>query len=186
MDFQKLVSQPRSAIFALYNRKENRVYLTLAKNYLKHIATIATDLQDGTFKHRKMQEEKDNLELIVLETLPPYEYETLKMHMHYWYLHCKDLGMKFYTKKCHVIYRANTSIGLDYDGNTVIFVNLVTRRNDKIVVGVFEKMHEAEKYIEDYLETSYIVYPVYATNELTKRYIEHERLRLDKLFQVRM
>lgn len=183
--FQTLLNQPRSAIFALYNRKTNRVHLTLAKNFVKHLSTISMGMQDGTFKHKQMVRDKDDLEVVVLETLPPHELETLRIHMHYWYLYCRDLGMKFYTKKCHIIFRPRTRIGLDYNGNTVVFVELVTRRNNAEVVAVFEKMYEAEEYIRDYLVGEFIV-PVYATNELTKSYVTESNNELSKLFKVRL
>lgn len=188
--FQSLLETPRSGIVAIYNRKKHKAQLVIAKNLASHLATIATEIRDGIYPNREIMEDRNNLEMIVLETLngssPEEDYETLKLHMHYWYMYCNDLGMSFYSKRLYVMYKARTRVDIDLKGTMKVFVDLVSRNNKSFVVGVFDKMDEAKEFVKTYFKEDEYIYPVYANNHHTKEYLEELGKRVDRRMKVRM
>jgi len=52
-----------------------------------------------------------------------------------------------------------------------VLVTLTTKRGDKMVVGVFSNVDDANKFVDDYYKLGEMVQPIYAINERTVRWI---------------
>ena len=182
---------PKSCIFAFYNPTKKKVYLSYARNSIKRIASIMSDLRDGTFSNTEMCEDYLELELIVLETSSNKNsldsQAVFRLHMDYWQNYVEKLGLSYYGKRSvYVQYKPRLTHGFDYEGKKVVFVNLVTKRNDSFIVGVFNKTPDAKEFVSTYLDSqgSYIL-PVYSYNDLTKGFMKFERSRLVSRMNVR-
>lgn len=182
---------PKSAVFALYNPKKKKVFVTLARNYLKRISTLVTELNDGSFKDNEMCQDFQDLKLILLETSnhpnTAANQERFRLQMHYWQEYVEKLGLSHYGKRhIYVKYKPRITTGLNYEGDQVVFVTLVSKRNDKTTIGVFDNAFDAQEFKKEYLDTQSYIYPVYALNDLTRRYCMHEMLRLSSTFKIRI
>lgn len=185
---------PRSAVFALYNPKKKKVYVTLARNFIKRLAAVTNELRDGSFKLDEMCQDYDDLELIVLETSNSMDtaetQKVFKLHMFYWQNYVEKLGLTHYGKKyTYVRYKPRLTHGINYSGIPVVFVNLISTRNDSFIVGVFENYFDGKNFSDEYLSKQQndhgYIYPVYACNDTTKEFLKEDGKRLDNVFKVR-
>ena len=179
-----LVELPDACIFVLYNQDKGKAHLALCKNGLLRIPRLINELRKNEHKIKELCEDLGELQLKVLETHE--DYETLRLHMNFWYNYIEDLGLETYSKRrTYIKYKSRINIGYDYNGDRRVFVELVNRRNESFVVGVFEKMFEGRDFKKQYFDSKDYVYPVYANNELTKNYVERKSLELTSVFKVR-
>ena len=175
---------PRASIVALYNPKKKKVHLLLCRDCLRSMSRTLSEIRNKTYKLKDIIEDQDDLELIVLEELS--DYDTLRLHMNYWYDYIKTIGLELYTKKHNYLqYKARINVSLDFEGDNVVFVELVNRRNEAYIVGVFRNMNEAKEFKSEYFDNQKYVYPVYAINEDTQKYIRKDSAQLDKIFKIR-
>lgn len=178
-----LLGLPEGCTFALYNPKKKKVQLFVCKNALIRIPQIINDLRNNEHSIRELCEDVRDLELIILET--SNDYGMLRLHMQYWYDYVKNIGLETYKRHTYLKYKSRVNVGYDYDGVQRVFVELVNRRNESFVVGVFEKMNEAKEFQKQYFDTQKYVFPVYANNSLTKNYSEHRDNEIQSVFKVR-
>lgn len=188
MRFQELVTAPKTAVFCLYNRKKNKAFLTLGKDYLKRLTQIVTELKDGSFRIKEMNSDINDLEIIILETCnDDSAYQLFRMQMDYWYDYISNLGIGLYGRRHTFLkYRPRLNMGIDFSGRNVIFVELVNKRYEAEVVGVFDSLEEAENFKQHYFLDQKYVYPIYSTNNLSKEYFLEKQQQLDSLFRVRV
>ena len=181
---KELANLPESCIFSLFNRNKMKGQIFLCKNGLLRIPQIINDLRTNQHSIKELCQDISSLELIILETHP--DYELLRLHMQYWGDYLEESGITPYKKHTYLRYKARISVGYDYDAKRRVFVEMVNRRNESFVVGVFHKMHEAKEFKHEYFDTQKYVYPVYASNNLTKNYSERRDEELESIFQVRV
>lgn len=171
-------------IYALYNQKRKKTQLFLANsNALLSIPRTISNLRNNDHKSKELCSDINDLELIVLETHEDTSY--LRLRMQYWYDYVEDLGLETYTKRIYLQYKSRINVDFDYTGEKRVLVELVNKRNESFVVGVFDKMYEAKEFQEAYFGRSKYVYPIYANNVLTREYIQTRDKQLDRVFKVR-
>lgn len=181
---QEMKKLPKASIMALYNPKKGLVHLLLCRDGLKSVTRTLSEIREGTYRFKELIEDQDDLELIVLEELN--DYSTLRLHMNYWFQYIKKLGLNLYTKKHNYLqYKARINVSLDLEGDNVVFVELVNRRNEAYVVGVFKNMADAKAFKSFYFDNQRYVYPVYSTNLETQKYIRKDSEQLNKIFKIR-
>lgn len=192
---QTIRELPSASIFGIYNPKKKKVLVTFSLNTTKGVAAMMSDLKDGSYKDNEMCQDYDDLQLIVLETIEHTSNSVdiksiFRLHMFYWQNHIESIGLTHYGKRYNYInYKSRLSHGVNYSGKPVVYVNLVTNRNNSFVVGVFKNISDAKQFAKGYLDTQKeevgYIYPVYARNNLTKEFLIEERMQLKNVFNVR-
>jgi hypothetical protein len=178
-----LLSLPEGCTFALFNQKRKKAQLFICKNGLIRIPQIINTLRNNEHSSKELCSDLQDLELVILET--NNDISILRLHMQYWKDYLKDLELETYNKINCLIYKSRVTTGYDYTGELRILVELVNRRNESFVVGVFEKMYEAKEFQKKYFDTRNYVYPVYANNEHTREYVLTRDSQLESIFKVR-
>jgi len=180
---KQLRELPEGCTFALYNPIRKKSQLFICKNGLIRIPRIINDLRTNEHTNKELCRDLEDLELIILET--SNDYSLLRLHVQYWYDYMKDIGLETYSKHTYLKYKARVNVGYDFNGEQKVFVELVNRRNESFIVGVFDNMYDAKTFKVDYFDSMKYVYPVYANNESTKKYSERTNSELSSVFKVR-
>lgn len=155
---------PKSGVFALINKQDNKVYLAFSSYILGAVSKILYGIYNKDKKYRKLRDDLDKLEFVVLfETVNP---DIMIQQYNYYCDYYKIINYSFYRDYKARRYKVRTELN-----DSKVFVYLVTNSNKKKLVGVFTKIHEANEFIKVNYSVDYIK-PVIADNELTKRYIE--------------
>ena len=175
---------PEGCIFALFNPDRAKAQLFLCKNGLLRIQQIINDLRNNEHSCKELCNDLNNLQLTILET--NNDQDILRLHMQYWFDYIESVGLTPYKKHTYLKYKARITVGYDYDAKKRVFVELVNRRNESFVVGVFKKMYEAKEFKDQYFDTQKYVFPVYANNDLTKKFSEQRDNELEEVFRVRV
>jgi len=169
MKLTDLAKLPYISVFCLYNPKKNKVYLAHTNNMLLRFAKLIDELRQHHHSNKELCEDIDDLELVILETY--HDIEHARLHMSYWKNYVTNVeGMELYNNNNYLTYR--TRIYEDVY-NERIYVELVNARNQSFVIGVFDHMIEAKEFKAS-LDKSEFIYPYYATNELTKKYLQDD------------
>lgn len=162
-----LLSIPKSALYALVNRHDNCIYLAYSTNVFMSLALVFQHCGNKEKKYRKLNEDLGKCELVVL--FESKKVDDLIQQYSYYYDYYNLLGYTHYRKYKGKRYKIRTDIKDDK-----VFVSLETSRKNTKVVGVFDKMKDANEFIATHYTSDYLK-PVYAKNELTKSYMESER-----------
>lgn len=179
----------KCSIFVLYNRKKNKALMCLAKDQLKRLSQIISELKNRNFRIKEMYSDIEDLEIITLEDCQTdLVYEDFKLHMSYWYDYLERIGIDLYSNRhTYIEYKARCSEGINELGESVIQVELVTKRNKTTLVGVFRNTIEAEDFISQYYNNRVnpYNYPVYSCNEMTTRYFRYLERDILNMFKLR-
>lgn len=158
--YSNLVTLNQSGVFALVHVRTKSMYLSYSNNILtavgQHLAKASTGTHDNSFLNKHYS----NLRLYIVELC---DSNIVKEQYAYWYHKLQPL----YNKVPPVQYR----VRIEVDHLYRILVKLVTNSNKHLVIGVFDKMSDAKKFKAHVLEQEYIRV-IYASNELTRKYIE--------------
>lgn len=174
MNLKQLISYSIPGIWGLINKKDKRIFISGSENILSAVSRNIEELLLKNHSCRNLLRDIPNLELIVLETNTPKNQRKAKQS--FWMDHYLSQGYTLYRTKPPVSYRVTTAITQDY----LIHVLLVNSRNDKIVVGVFDKMDHATQFITSHYNTSKIYNITYSQNNLTKLFYNN-RKNTDKI-----
>lgn len=155
-------------VFAFVHARTKAMYLTYSNNMLAAIGTHLQSAQESTHICPSMNKQFKNLRLYIIETCT--SRDNAKEQFGYWYRELSKIH-KMYNRVPPTQYRVRVEI----DNNAKrIFVKLVSNSNSQIVLGVFNKIEEAETFAtvvrsQDYLR------PIYSTNSLTISYLQEQR-----------
>ena len=168
LEYRTLVNLSTPGIWAFINERDRVVYLSQSNNILSSVSRNIDSLLDKSHFCRRMVKDRNNLTLVILEYI---EIETdRKLRLNYWIDHYRNKGYNLYRKhNGESVYQPKILITKDYQ----IHVVLVNKRNDKLVVGVFNKMDEANQFMTShYSNTFYTI--TYSDNILTKEYYKRK------------
>jgi len=187
---KEISNLPKASVFGLYNRKKNKVFLCLGKDTTKRLCSLVTELKYNSHRISELCNDLDDLELIILETSTDpnldNSYKRFKLHMNYWYDYIETSGITLYgTRYNYIEYKPRITYGLNYNGESVVMIDLVTRRNDSFTVGLFSNYFDAEEFKKQYFDNQKYVYPVFANNDLTKNYMEYKNGLIENVIRVR-
>lgn len=152
-----------SGLFALINDFDRKVYVGYSRNILDALKRIVSDLNDNLKTHKNIKEDFTKLRLVVLEKMT--DVRLMKILYNNYIEHYRNIGYTSYRNVIPIKLRVRIEITLDYK----ILVHLVCNNKTKIVVGVFDKMKEADSFVADFY-TDRKIKLVYANNALTRNY----------------
>lgn len=169
--FNTMYKLPRSGIYSLVNEKDKRVYISHSKDICTSISRLLRDIHSKNIVYKQMIKDAPKLQFNKLENINNYDtLVDIHTKLDYFIQGYKQRGYSLYnTKHKYLQLKVSIEVGEDLD---VVYVKLISSLHKKIVVGVFEKMYEAEEFATLF-ETMDVVKPVYAINELTRKYIKN-------------
>ena len=161
---------PRSGIIAVIIESSKKVYITQGSSLRTLVGRNINEIEDGVHKCVKST---DQYRMIVLEGC--YDKESRMLHTEYWKEYYRNIGYEVLSSEKSLLkYKISKRV---YEGK--VEVSLVDSRYARLVVGLFKKMYEAERFIETcYGDSNPFKLPVYAVNELTKENCKIVRPRL--------
>lgn len=166
--FSTMYKLPRSGIYGLVNHKSRMVYISYSKDICTSISRLLRDIHSKNCIYKHMIKDASKLQFVKLEDINNYETITdIRIKIDYFTEKYKQEGYSLYNK----LKPQKLKVRLDVVEDRV-HVKLVSAYGFKMVVGVFEKMYEAEEFATVF-DGMDIVKPVYAINELTKNYIKN-------------
>ena len=174
MNLKELATYSKSGIWGFINVTDKRIFISGSENILSAVSRNIEELLLKNHSCRLLLQDIPNLELIILETSVPKNQRKAKQS--FCMDHYLSQGYSLYRTRKPVSYRITTAISNDY----FVHVLLVNSRNDKIVVGVFDKMDDATQFITSHYNTSKIYNITYSKNNLTKLFYNN-RKNIDKI-----
>lgn len=166
IDVKQLLNLPQRAVIALINDQDKVVYITHSSCVVESLGKLIRQLQDKTHNCISLIIDREKLRFEVLEVVQ--NIDALGVRTRYWIDQYVAKGFGLYSKPNAVKYR----LRVEYDDYARVIVKAVNTRNKGYVIGVFRNLGLANQWIENtYKDKDYII-PQYATNELTKSYLE--------------
>jgi hypothetical protein len=166
--FKDMYKLPREAIYAFRNEKEKSVYITYSKDFLTAFSKNIREIRDKVHICKFLNRNIRDLEFEIIETMSK---ETTSLDIHCLLIHhiqrLRDEGYTVIGYRNIQPLRFRVHIGQDFK----VYCKLITKQYKEYVVGVFETMKDANPFIETY-KAMKVIFPVYASNTLTKEYIE--------------
>jgi hypothetical protein len=161
---QTLTQLNQSGVWAFVNERDKIVYLSYSNNFLTSVSRNVRELTDKSHSCRRMIRDKSKLQIQIIES------NCHKARLGYWIDFYRNKGYSLYrNKNGEVTYKVRISISEDYK----VFVMLVNKRNDKVVVGVFPNMEEAKVFSQTHYPDK-IHKIVYSDNPLTKEFLRRK------------
>lgn len=152
-----LTSIPNNSIIGLINDSEKKLYILQGSRNRMLLMENITQIEIGDHTYL---DSLVNYRIIVIETC--YDRVSRLLHTEYWYNHYEELGYSLVNRRCLLKYKYR--IVLNKLGQVI--VSVVNKRNDQTIVGVFNKLQDAEEFVE-YSKGQF----VYANNQLTRDYL---------------
>ena len=156
---------PTQCIYAFLNESEKTIYIGYTSNVL-----IAVNRVLNEFKNQ-LPADLDKLELKILEEVK--EDYNLRVRFDYWSRVYSKFGWSLYRTFKPMRYKLRIDIMRDYrpgkKASYLFVVNLVSRRNRKLTVGVFDSRTECDEFVNINYGSG-IDKIVYCENELTKEF----------------
>ena len=167
--FKILYKMPESGVIAFRNNEMKIIYITQSKNIKPLISKILVEIKNKIFKHRELVKSGENTEILFLQDCK--DAETRKLHIQYWIDYFENQGFTVLKDKSPLEYRVRVRLGSRYEQ---IFVELLNKRREIKVVGVFKSIIEAEDFVEKCYKINKYKLPVYSFNNLTKEYLKEQ------------
>jgi hypothetical protein len=157
--YNSIVDLIQPGIYGIINNRN--VFIGYSNNILQSVSSQLAMIQSGT--HTYIKDPIDQLQIVIIETNPI----SLKISQTYWADYYKTQGYQVLNNKRLLRYKIRTRV----DNNFQVIVELVSKRNNAKVVGVFAKVSEAEAYCKLLQQNDPIV-PIVCTNDLTSKYLK--------------
>ncbi len=171
ISFKLLRAIPECGVWALINHRTKKLVLFVADDILGAIARNVRLIKDGEHDVKDLHRDVRSLNVEVLSVVKDKEHQLL--HMEHFYNIYRNRGYTSYRKVKGLQYSPRVVVERDKLGGHELYayVYLVNRHNDKKVMGVFKNVDDANIFVSYAFKRSVVVYPVYARNELTRKYV---------------
>jgi hypothetical protein len=159
------------AVYCLISDELRSIYVTHG-NVLKGIIRLLDSFKDG--RNKDLERDLPKLELRIIKVCDNELQRKLvvSQQIDYW----RSLGYKVYRNRKPLTLTCKTNYRI-WNGEYYFFVELISRRYNRTVVGVFETEVEALEFMsKEYPKGNAIVDVVYAGNELTAVYRNPQRV----------
>lgn len=160
--YSNLLELGQSGVFALVHYRTKAMYIGYSNDILISVSHHLAKARAGQHECKALNKQYKNLRLYVLE----YSNDP-KIRCSYWYNYYSNLGYHLYNRRSPVKYKLRIEIGSNY----LVYVKIVTSRNDSQVIGVFSTLDEATEFY-NFVLTQEQLRPILADNELTRKYVE--------------
>lgn len=182
-ELAKLPEHPNILVIRLEEQKKCLIYP--CRDSVTKLAEILRDIRNGVFPYKEFENNVDKLDIEVYDSyLEEYAHFITATYVKYKYL---DMKWNIINKRVYKRNIVSISTGLDHKGRNRVFVELSNANRTKVMVlGVFEKVNEANVFVNKYYYDKYrgtkgkrpLVTPIIALNELTKQYyLETEKVK---------
>lgn len=174
-----MLKTPKSCIFGLICHKYKHIYISHSLDVCMSLSRVLKDVQDEISIYKQMIKEKKSLEFIVLDNINKYDTDVdIHLKIQYFIKHYKHLGYSLYNDKHRLReYKVKMEVSEDLKA---MYVKLVCQ-SSKIIVGVFDKLWDAEEFMTEF-EKMDIIVPVYAINKLSKEYFKSNRNHFKNIY----
>lgn len=159
-----------SGVWALVNLVDNKIYINYSNNILASLSRNISEILDNSHSCRPIISDYAKLELVILETHVPHNQ--LKVKSGYYMDSYKNNGWSLYNTNPPVKYTVKTLIAKDCKAHVV----LVNKRNDKLVVGVFDSIYEADEFSSSVYPNNTVTTILYSQNSLTKEFLRKNKV----------
>lgn len=173
-----MLNTPSKGIYCLINHDNNMVYIKHSMDIPMSIARVIRDIRFKTTVYKQFIKDSKKLRFLFIEPLTGDE-SLLDIHLKIDY-HIQDFirsGYKLYNSKYRI---SKFKVAIEIQNDMSVHVILASRnRKKKMVVGVFDKMYDAEEFASIF-DAMDVVKPIYASNELTEKYFLNQSLHTVK------
>jgi len=154
-------------VFALVNEFKKKIDIRYSFCITKSIVTILTKIRECSLEGDELVQDFNrlNIKFVILEEISK-DSRLLRMRQAYWTEYYKNQRYKFYRYRNALEYRITIKIR-----NYLVYIELQNKNHDSLIIGVFDKMKDAKKFIEDYYPKKKVKSIVYALNALTRQYL---------------
>lgn len=173
MKIQDLLDYSTPGVWGFFNDKDKRFFISYSNNILSAVSRNISQIQDKTHTCRKLIRDLPHLNFILLAR-SGQDTKELKLLAVELSDSFKAKGYTPYNSKLLVSYKLRTVITKDYK----IHVLLVNKRNDKIVVGVFDNIDEAHTFTQSSYPNNKVHKVIYSDNSLTKEFNSSKGIRV--------
>lgn len=168
----QLLTLPKTAVFALINDFDKRVYVSYSTTFKTRLMGIIEQISTKRWKYRGMLNELKHIRLVILDkNLPEHE---LKIFTKYHRDMYRNNGYRFYNKE-KVPLQYSFSIRFT-DRKNAICVVAFNSRKEPTILGYFETIELAQEFLvmvkDRNLNPSQNL--VYARNGMTKRMLKSQ------------
>jgi hypothetical protein len=170
MKIQDLLDYSTPGVWGFFNDKDKRFFISYSNNILSAVSRNIAQIQDKTHTCRKLIRDLPHLNFILLAR-SNQDTKDLKLLAVELSDSFKAKGYTPYNSKLLVSYKLRTVITTDYK----IHVLLVNKRNDKIVVGVFDNIDDSKSFISINYPNNKITKVIYSDNSLTKEFYNERK-----------
>jgi hypothetical protein len=160
-----LVTLGVPAIYGVEDLESRAIWIGKTSNLLKTLGILVTDLKEDNHPCSGK-----NVKIVVLDikNVTAIRQEVIRKK----YL---DMGYSILNRRTPISYRV--VVGFTSMTNEMkVSVSLVNRRNEKTLVGVFDKNEEAKRFIEEFYSNG-VEEVIYSSNSLTEEYLKSTRKR---------
>lgn len=165
MKFSDLETYNIGGIFALIEPSSKKIYIGHSVNILSSLIFI--------IKHYKTNKAYggiagilDQLQPIVLETINDNDSKRFRLRIAHWTDKYTAEGWTLLRPYKGLRYTLKTFIGVD----SKIYVQATSHTSDKIVLGIFDFITQADRFRDKYYPKGVVAELVYANNALTRQY----------------
>lgn len=173
MKIQDLLDYSTPGVWGFFNDKDKRFFISYSNNILSAVSRNISQIQDKTHTCRKLIRDLPHLNFVLLAR-SVQDTKDLKLLAVELSDSFKAKGYTPYNSKLLVSYKLRTVITKDYK----IHVLLVNKRNDKIVVGVFDNIDEAHTFTQSNYPNNKVHKVIYSDNSLTKEFNSSKGIRV--------
>lgn len=167
--FNTMYKIPSKGIYCLINKTNKRIYIKHSFDICMSISRVLGDIRGKKSIYKQLIKDASKLQFLYLEDINIDDSITdIQVKMDH---HVKDYlsqGYSLYNSKYKLV-KFKVSIEVSEDLK-LVYVKLCSRnKNTYITVGVFDKMYDAEEFAACF-DAMDVIRPVYASNELTRKY----------------
>ena len=162
MNIKDLLDYSKPGIWGFVNEKDKRFFISHSNNILAAVSRNISQIQDKSHSCRKLIRDLPNIQFVLLAG-GASDTKTRKIRTMELIEAFVAKGYTPYTNKLIVSYKLRTVVTKDFK----IHVMLVNKRNDKTVVGVFDKMDDATSFIQNNYPNNKVNNIIYSDNSLT-------------------
>ena len=155
---RQLQNLPLDAVFAVISDSNKECYISHTTNLRTRIGLILTDMD--------VLRDDSRLEILVTG-ITDFRYK--QMYAQYYLDKFEDSGFTIIgnDKRSYINYEVKVVFSKLLDSALVVLVN---RRKDKLVVGVFRYVDEANSFVDQYYKNEDMIQPIYSLNKETVKW----------------
>lgn len=173
MNIKNLIDYSKPGIWGFFNEKDKRFFISYSNNILSSVSRNITQIQDKSHSCRKLIRDLPHLNLVLFvdDALDTKSRKIRTMELINAFI---SKGYTPYINRTLVSYKLRMVITNEYN----IHVLLINKRNDKIIVGVFDSINEANSFINSNYPNNKITKIIYSENSLSKEFFKRKGFKV--------